>query len=710
MIYIFYVMTMPTKPKWENTTVEQLQSEVSDLEKLLNELKTKTFSDAEREKKEKDAKSKAEKLKWQIDKLSKQEWIDPKLAEEREKAKVLLESYEKTLGLKSSIEDKSSEWSKSDSKENSNSPASTEKAQTSTQTETENPAAVWEEKWFFWKTWDWTKEQWNDVRSWDKRKEEPWTNLLRTTWFIATWVWAAALAYKWIKKLWNRAFWDNDEDNSEEDEETETKSKKKKKKSSWETSWRKKWLLWAWWIAWTVLWWSVIYKNRPAIKARFKEKLWNGLTMEQSVVSATAEVRAWHEIDEDIFRHNFEDWIQYDAQKKTIKSYWYETPIDPVWKKLVWLDNVVFSDYKELIHAANITNCLKSNYHNRCDSPEPFHPTNWWWWDLEITLANWDQPEVISASDTNARAWIGWVWWAAVWWFLWAYCGSVPWALWWAAGWAAAGAIGWNYLDNNSSMWHTVSTIASWNNFQKYIYYLNIQKSADGKSLRPHENEQIRTDTPLKEAWKEVLNEILWTYSDNWDDYNRNIDIKQDEKDPTHFTIESYNEKVPLVIEWLTLTSENKIDYGKIKSIKIWKYKEYDRWNGLDMDFSHDKDGLKEAIKVANLTNKIRHDFRDKWGEQFPFGVKVYGYHRHLQIDDRGYRWRDVVYRETLSSKFPTLWQDLKQQINETDQKKLRKQAHGNSDQEWCWSKYIRYLHQMREQRWALSYWRHEND
>ena len=204
-------MTMPTKPKWENTTVEQLQSEVSDLEKLLNELKTKTFSDAEREKKEKDAKSKAEKLKWQIDKLSKQEWIDPKLAEEREKAKVLLESYEKTLGLKTSIRDNSSEWSKSDSKENSNNPASTEKTQTSTQTETENPAAVWEEKWFFWKTWDWTKEQWNDVRSWDKRKEEPWTNLLRTTWFIATWVWAAALAYKWIKKLWNRAFWDNDE-------------------------------------------------------------------------------------------------------------------------------------------------------------------------------------------------------------------------------------------------------------------------------------------------------------------------------------------------------------------------------------------------------------------------------------------------------------------------------------------------------------------
>jgi hypothetical protein len=41
-----------------------------------------------------------------------------------------------------------------------------------------------------------------------------------------------------------------------------------------------------------------------------------------------------------------------------------------------------------------------------------------------------------------------------------------------------------------------------------------------------------------------------------------------------------------------------------------------------------------------------------------------------------------VVYRETLSSKFPTIWQDLKKQINETDQAKLRKQAHDNVDQE----------------------------
>lgn len=238
---------------------------------------------------------------------------------------------------------------------------------------------------------------------------------------------------------------------------------------------------------------------------------------------------------------------------------------------------------------------------------------------------------------------------------------------------------------------------------------MNQQKSADGKSLWPHENEKIHTDSPLKDLWQAVLHEIVGT-SGNWDNFSRNMDILQDEHEPSRFYVRSYNEKVPLVIDGLTLTSDGKIDYSKIKSIKIWKYKETDWWEWLELDFPQTEDWIKEAIKVANLTNKIRKDFHDQWWEQHPFWVKVYWYHRHLQIDDRGYRWRDIVYRETLSSRFPTLWQDLKKQINETDQWKLRRQAYDNKDQEWCESKYIRYLHQMREQRWSLSYWRHEND
>lgn len=522
-----------------------------------------------------------------------------------------------------------------------------------------------------------------------------------------------------IARLGSKLTWSNDEETDEEDdtdeESTEEKkswgTKKKKKKKKTEEGWsrRKKWLLWAWWIAWSVFWWTAIYKNRPAIKARFNEKLWIGLTMEQSIISATSEVRSWL-IDESPFHYNFEDGIQYDGQRKAIKSYWWETQIDPVWMKLVWLDNVVFKDYKELIHAANITNCLKSNFHHCCASSTPFDRTTWWGWDLQITLADGSQPEVLSASDTNAWARTWWVGWTVVWWLLWAYCGNVPWAIWWAVVWWVWWAVAWNALDNNSSMGHTVSTIASWNNFEKFRTYLNQQTSADGKSLWLHGKEVIHTESPLQDLWQAITDEIVWTYSDNGDSINRNIDIWRKESEPSKFEIKSYNETAPLVIEWLTLTSDGKIDYSKIKSIKIGKYREYDRWEWLELDFPHTKDWIKEAIKVANLTNKIRNNFYDKWWEQHPFWVRMYGYHRHLQIDDRWYRWRDVVYRGTLSWRFPILRQDLNKQIDKTDQAKLRKQAYDNKDQEWYGSKYIRYLHQMREQNWTLSYWRHEND
>ena len=682
------------------TNIEQLKKETNEIKKNLEELKNNvSLSEVEKKNKAEALKNQAEATKQKIENEihSLESKTDDESKKKKEEAETLLNTFNETMSLYSSI---LNNWNTR--------VEATAASPTATTTPTATTEEESEEKWFFWKTGEWIWEQWSDVWNWDKRKEEPWTNLLRTTWFIATWVWAAALAYKWVKKLWNWAFWDDEED-SEEDEESDTKSKKKKKKKdNGETSWRKKWLLWAWWILWVTWWWVTVYKNRPAIKSRFKEKMWDTLTMQQAVTSATAEVRSWL-IDESPFHYNFDEGIQYDEQKHTIKSYWWETQIDPTKKKLVWLDNVVFKDYKELIHAANITNCLKSNFHHCCSSDTPFDRTTWWGWDLQIWLADGSQPEVLSASDTNAWARIWWVGWWAVWGLLWAYCWSVPWAIWWAAAWAAWWALAWNALDNNSSMWHTVSTIASWTNFEKFRTYLNQQKSADGKSIWPHENEKIHTDSPLKDLWQEVLHEIVGT-SGNWDNFSRNMDILQDEQDPSRFYVRSYNEKAPLIIEGLTLTSDGKIDYSKIKSIKIWKYKETDRWQWLELDFPQTEDWIKEAIKVANLTNKIRKDFHDQWWEQHPFWVKVYWYHRHLQIDDRWYRWRDIIYRETLSSRFPTLWQDLKKQINETDQVKLRRQAYDNKDQEWCESKYIRYLHQMREQRWSLSYWRHEND
>jgi hypothetical protein len=39
----------------------------------------------------------------------------------------------------------------------------------------------------------------------------------------------------------------------------------------------------------------------------------------------------------------------------------------------------------------------------------------------------------------------------------------------------------------------------------------------------------------------------------------------------------------------------------------------------LNLDFPHNESGLKEAIMVANLTNKIREEFNNKAAEMMPF-------------------------------------------------------------------------------------------
>ena len=85
----------------------------------------------------------------------------------------------------------------------------------------------------------------------------------------------------------------------------------------------------------------------------------------------------------------------------------------------------------------------------------------------------------------------------------------------------------------------------------------------------------------------------------------------------------------------------------------------------------------------------------------------MYGYNKNLQIDDNSWahRWINILKEKTLSERFPTIYEDLNKQVNVKDQKRLHSQAYSNTDQEWCWSKYIKYLHQMRKQNGTQSFW-----
>lgn len=540
-----------------------------------------------------------------------------------------------------------------------------------------------EEKWIFGKTWDWTKEQWWDVWDSEKWKEEPGLNTLRTAWFVATGVGAVSLIYKGLKKL----FW-NDKKERKEDK----KEKEEKKMSRW-----KKWLLWVGGIFWAWLAGFGIYKNWNSISSWFKEKLGKALTIEESVSQATAEVRAW-KYEESPYLYHF-DGIEYDKNRNVVKSYGFETKINP-WKKTIeWLNDVSFPDYMQLIHAANIVNCMKLNFHYRCASDKPFTRTDGGGGDMQVCLANNEKPECLSASDSNTRTYVLWGTGATVGTLLWWYCAGAPGAIWlWATlwiWWAAA----WQAIDNDSTLWNNSSTVSSWIGFQKFITYLNEQKDSKGDSLREFKEDRVDTPSPVQDDTQGILDEIHGTYSENGNDIDRrDFEVIPDPNDKELFLVKSFNEDAPLKIEWAELNSDWKLDYTKIKSIKILKYKKHDRWEGLEMDFPHSKEGLLEAIKTANLTNKIRCNYHNMWGEDLPFGCGIY-WNKHLQIDtnETRVRGRNILYSETISSKFPTLWKDLNRQVNKSDKEKLWQQAHWNQDLEGYWSRYIRFLHQMRE-------------
>ncbi len=209
------------------STLEQLEVKTSKIKNDLQVLKAETFSYDEKRKK-------AETLKQQVDtiKIELQQKMgelnaqnDVNIQSEKEKAWQLLNSIEETTDLYNAILNNTAtanQWTSENLWWNNN-----WEIATNDENNLPDPQKKEDEKWVIWKSWDWIKGQRNETTR-ENFKEKPGITLLRGVWFAATWVWAVALAYKWIKKLF---WWGKDEEDENEEEATEKKSKKKKKKS-----------------------------------------------------------------------------------------------------------------------------------------------------------------------------------------------------------------------------------------------------------------------------------------------------------------------------------------------------------------------------------------------------------------------------------------------------------------------------------------------
>ena len=294
--------------------LDQLKKEVNDFKNLLNELRNNvSISEKEKRTKAEALKSQAEATKQKIEReiatlTNKADAISKK---GKEKAEALLNSINETLSLYTSI----LSWS------------TKPKQTTPTQ-------ATTEEKNIFVKAKDWIWDQWDAI--WDKgkweRSSEWWKNLLRTAWFVATWVWAVALTYKWLKKLWNWAFSDDEE---EEEEETETESKKKKKKKWFWDRWYWKALKWTWigtWIYYVAHW---ISTGKWDLSHFFDWKHnWPTSTAEENLDNYT---ELSHENPEK-YREYEQIWeninLMYDKIRETEKNYFWANSQIVMW--VIW--------------------------------------------------------------------------------------------------------------------------------------------------------------------------------------------------------------------------------------------------------------------------------------------------------------------------------------------------------------------------------------
>jgi len=575
--------------------IDQLRTEVDKFKKWLDELKNNvSLSDTEKKSQAETLKAQAETIKQkiqdEIDSLG--DRTDEESKKKKEEAETLLNSLNEITSLYASIINA----------------GTTESVPSAS---VDNPETSAEEKWFFWKAWDWIWEQWDGVRSGDKRKEEPWKNLLRTTWFIATWVWAVALAYKWVKKLWNRAFGDDEE----EEEGTEEKSKKKIKSKStddtpfWDTwYWKALKRTWIWTAAYYISHW--IYT-----KNRWLNDLFDWEKGKKIGFEAALEYCKW-----DIANQDNKEGMSYGLDLKyhedtwEIEAYGERVKIDKEKRRIpwIWLGEVEFKKYEHMINAAILIAYLKKQYSWQCKNNNPFHLTWSWQWDINVNASNGDEEATGWTGNWWRIVWVtaGWIAGIVTWIFTWAAVWTAVWVTWWVV-WYAAGSI----YDHDNIMNNHMPELDDnfWKqSLQAYLNHMNCRQE------RNQTQEDI-TESPIKNEVWECVKRIQEENPDMpalWG--RRAFDAIPDAEHPNRYTIKAYGREI-----YAEITDMND---GFASLQKIFKYKEMrilwiSWWNPAiktDMEqwkISGLKLPLQEWLYMSALLWKLLDNYHHKWNE-----------------------------------------------------------------------------------------------
>ena len=512
--------------------IENLKKEVDIIKNSLNELKNNvSLSDAEKKNKAEALKSKAETTKQKIQNEihSLENKTDNESKKKKEQAETLLNSFNETMKLYESILNSSESKEKKQEKKKKE-----DKKEKGGEKEWDEDDED-EEKWILWKTWEWIWEQWSDVTSWDKRKEEPWKNVLRAVWFWVTWY----AIYKWVKKLWNRAFWDDDKDKSKKEDE---EKKKDEDKSFWDKPvW--KFIKWAWVVLWI---WSWIYYVAHGLytKNRWLRDLLDWEKGKKLDFDEAMEYSKWAIANQD----NKEGMsygmdLKYNESTWEIEAYWEKIKIDKDKRKIEWL-NVEFKKYEHMISAAILTAYLKKNYSWKCTNNNPFY-LNWdWQWDVNVSTWNgseeaadwtWNWGRIVGVT----AGWIAWI-------LAWIYGWLKAWVAVWISGWVVWYGAGQAYDTNN--ILHDLMPELDDDYWKKnFAWYLN---KMDCRKARNQTEEEV-TESPIKEEIVECMNEIQDTnkeLAERW--WNRKLDAIQDPNDEKKYTIKAYGRDFSAEVTW----------------------------------------------------------------------------------------------------------------------------------------------------------------
>ena len=529
------------------TNIEKLKKEVGSIETSLKELKDNIWKLSEDDKKKQveELKTKVEEAKQKINnritELS--DKTDDNSKKEIEEAKQLLESLESSVELQREIienkTDKKGDWWDKDKKE--------WKVEW---------VKDWDKKWWklpeqdgkniFWKSWDWIKDQRNDVWNKEKWKEEWFTNALRTAWFVVTWVWAVALTVKWVKKLWDWAFWDDEDEEDDEVEEEKKSKKKKKKRDDWESFWDGsiwKFLKWAG----TVLWvWTWVYYLAHWLytQNRWLSDLWDrerGKKLEFDEAMSYASWAVSNQNDKEGMSYGLN--LKYHEDTWEIEAYGERIKINKNKKMIDWL-NVEFKKYENMICAAILIAYLKKAYSWKCTNNNPFH-LNWsWQWDINVNASNGDEEAVDWTGNWGRIVWVtaGWI------------AGIVTWIFGWLKAWATVTTVWWivwyvvgDAYDKNNIMNDLMPELDDENSKKRLEWYLNDMKCRQSKN-------QIESDiaeSPIKEEVVKVMKNIQETHKElesRW--ARRQINAIPDSIDEKKYTIKAYGRNFSAEVTW----------------------------------------------------------------------------------------------------------------------------------------------------------------